>query len=173
VTHPPCGVCRQMLNELHRAEALQIFLPGPTPRSVLVRELLPSGFGPMDLGHSSALGCEVSNGLQLLAAPAGDEDLVRMALESANRSYAPYSACPSGVALQLSSGEIVQGSYWESCAFNPSISPVQAGIVSVISAGASPADIVVCVLVQLLDARVSQARGPAPVSQPWQPSILA
>jgi cytidine deaminase len=127
----------------------------------------------MDLGHISALGCEVSNGLQLLAAPAGDEDLVRMALVSANRSYAPYSACPSGVALQLSSGKIVQGSYWESCAFNPSISPVQAGIVSVISAGASPADIVACVLVQLLDARVSQARGPAPVSQPWQPSILA
>ncbi|KAJ1483392.1 cytidine and deoxycytidylate deaminase zinc-binding region-domain-containing protein [Baffinella frigidus] len=156
VTSPPCGQCRQLLKELHRSENLEILVAKSGAKSISLEELLPHGFGPKDMDQSSALGVPVDNTLSFLEGQHADDHLAALALESANRAYAPYSCCPSGVALLLASGEVAVGSYSESCAFNPSISPMQAGLVSVVSAGGSPADITKCVLVQLPDARVSQ-----------------
>ncbi|XP_042501715.1 cytidine deaminase 1-like [Macadamia integrifolia] len=56
------------------------------------------------------------------------------ALEAANKSHAPYSVCPSGVALMDVEGRIYKGSYMESAAYNPSLGPVQAALVSYLAA---------------------------------------
>lgn len=61
--------------------------------------------------------------------------LVLAALEAANRSHAPYSACPSGVALMDLDGKIYKGSYMESAAYNPSMGPAQAAVVAFLAAG--------------------------------------
>lgn len=57
------------------------------------------------------------------------------ALEAANKSHAPYSGSPSGVALVDSDGGIYKGSYMESAAYNPSMGPVQAALVSYVAYG--------------------------------------
>lgn len=57
------------------------------------------------------------------------------ALEAANSSHAPYSGCPSGVALVDCEGKVYTGSYMESAAFNPSMGPVQAALVAYVANG--------------------------------------
>ncbi|XP_047261251.1 cytidine deaminase 1-like [Capsicum annuum] len=57
------------------------------------------------------------------------------ALEAANNSHAPYSGCPSGVAIMDCDGKIYKGSYVESAAYNPSLGPVQAALVAFVAGG--------------------------------------
>jgi cytidine deaminase len=49
----PCGVCRQVMREFCDPDSFRIVLARSTDerRSLLLRELLPEGFGPEDLGH--------------------------------------------------------------------------------------------------------------------------
>ncbi|XP_021751169.1 cytidine deaminase 1-like [Chenopodium quinoa] len=61
-------------------------------------------------------------------------ELVSAAFEAANRSHAPYSGSPSGVALVDVNGKFYKGCYMESAAFNPSIGPVQAAMIAFITA---------------------------------------
>lgn len=80
-----------------------------------------------------------------------------VALEAANESHAPYSDCPSGVALVDCDGKIYKGSYVESAAFNPSLGPVQAALVAFVAGGGGGYDrIVGGVLVEKDGARVKQ-----------------
>ncbi|KAJ4951567.1 hypothetical protein NE237_028399 [Protea cynaroides] len=81
------------------------------------------------------------------------------ALEAANKSHAPYSGCPSGVALMDVEGKIYKGSYKESAAYNPSLGPVQAALVAYVSAGGGGGynRIVAGVLVEKEGAVVMQA----------------
>lgn len=65
------------------------------------------------------------------------ERLKYAALEAANNSHAPYSKCPSGVAIMDCEGNIYKGSYLESAAYNPSLGPVQAALVAYLAAGGS------------------------------------
>ncbi|KAK6147725.1 hypothetical protein DH2020_018637 [Rehmannia glutinosa] len=65
-----------------------------------------------------------------------NETLLReAALEAANNAHAPYSGCPSGVALMDCEGKVYKGSYVESAAFNPSFGPVQAALVAYVASG--------------------------------------
>ncbi|KAK6147876.1 hypothetical protein DH2020_018788 [Rehmannia glutinosa] len=65
-----------------------------------------------------------------------NENLLReAALEAANNAHAPYSGCPSGVALMDCEGKVYKGSYVESAAFNPSFGPVQAALVAYVASG--------------------------------------
>lgn len=48
------------------------------------------------------------------------------------QAYCPYSLCPSGVALITDSGGVYSGGYIESCAYNPSLPPLQAAIVDAV-----------------------------------------
>ena len=64
-----------------------------------------------------------------------ERGLVDAALEAANRSHAPYSGCPSGVALIDDQGQIYKGSYMESAAHNPSVGPAQAAIIAFLVTG--------------------------------------
>ncbi|KAJ0029882.1 hypothetical protein Pint_13374 [Pistacia integerrima] len=63
------------------------------------------------------------------------ESLKFAALEAANKSHAPYSKCPSGVAIMDSEGKVYKGSYMESAAYNPSLGPVQAALVAYVASG--------------------------------------
>ena len=61
--------------------------------------------------------------------------VVNEALEAANYSYSPYSDTPSGVAIELQSGEIYRGSYLENAGHNPSLSPLQGALIALIADG--------------------------------------
>jgi len=92
--------------------------------------------------------------------PSGSEDLQQLkvaALKAANLSHAPYSKCPSGIALLTTKGDICTGFYIESAAFNPSLSPLQAGIIAFLCQdGGNYEDIVHAVLVEKEGAVVQQ-----------------
>jgi cytidine deaminase len=152
VSAAPCGYCRQFLNELTTASTLQIILPN-TPATSLT-SLLPNAFGPIDLGVTAALMSPQSHGMTL-DSPA--DDLTNAALKAANGSYAPYSASYAGVALKTSDGSIYTGGVAENAAFNPSMSPLEAAIVTLtINGGKKYSDIVDAVLVQAAGSKACQ-----------------
>jgi cytidine deaminase len=151
VSAAPCGYCRQFLNELTTAATLQILVTGKpiTPLAVL----LPASFGPADLGVTATLMSKQSQGLIC------DETdpLVGAALAAANASYAPYSQSYAGVALRANDGSVYSGGVAENAAFNPSLSPLEAALVSlVINGGKTYADITGAVLVEVANAKASQ-----------------
>nr|GEW08232.1 cytidine deaminase 1-like [Tanacetum cinerariifolium] len=79
------------------------------------------------------------------------------ALAAARGSHAPYSGCPSGVALMDCDGNVYKGMYMESAAYNPSMMPVQAALVAYMVGGGGGYDrIVAAVLVEKEGAMVSQ-----------------
>jgi len=153
VSAAPCGYCRQFLYELDTAATLQILLPN-TPAALLTT-LLPDAFGPSDLGVTAALMSPQAHGMTL---PPGITDPVaEAALAAANSSYAPYTSSFAGVALKTADGSLFTGSVAENAAFNPSMSPLEAAIVSlVISGGKSYSDIVDAVLVEATGSEASQ-----------------
>lgn len=136
----PCGYCRQFLNEL--AADLTIIMPGESRK---LAELLPSAFGPRDLGVEGGLLQPRDHGL----AVDDDDDLARAALAAANRSYAPYSHAYAGVALRARDGAVVSGAYAENAAFNPSLSPLQAALSQLNLAGRAWSDIAEAALVRV------------------------
>jgi cytidine deaminase len=121
----PCGFCRQFMLEL----------PEPRPRLLLADEaghpttieaLLPSAFGPTQLGRSPEL---------LRAGPhtlvVDDQDpLTQLALAAANRSSAPYTGAFSGAALETTNGQRFCGAVAESAAYNPTLAPLQAALIA-------------------------------------------
>jgi cytidine deaminase len=115
--------------------------------------LLPASFGPGDLGVTAALLSPQSHGLAI----AGDDPLANAALAAANASYAPYSESYAGVALRTADGAIHAGGIAENAAFNPSLSPLEAAIVTLtINGGKTYEDITDAVLVEVADAKASQ-----------------
>jgi len=151
VSAAPCGYCRQFLNELTSAPTLQIILPN-TPATPLT-SLLPNAFGPIDLGVTAALMSPQSHGMTLDS----PDDLTNAALRAANASYAPYSASYAGVALKTADGSIYTGGVAENAAFNPSMSPLEAAIVTLTINGRKKySDIVDAVLVQASGSKACQ-----------------
>jgi cytidine deaminase len=152
VSAAPCGYCRQFLNELTTAAQLQIIVPSAS--ITLLTTLLPNAFGPADLGITAALMSPQSHGLTL---PDPIDDVTNAALHAANASYAPYSLSYAGVALKTSDGSIYTGSVAENAAFNPSMSPLEAAVVTLtINGGKKYSDIVDAVLVEATASKASQ-----------------
>jgi len=154
VSAAPCGYCRQFLYELTTAATLQILLPKTPP--ALLTSLIPDAFGPGDLGVTAALMSPQSHHMTLTT---GTHDpVVQAALKAANVSYAPYTFDYAGVALKTNDGRIFTGSVAEDAAFNPSMSPLEAAVVSlVISGGKSYSDIVDAALVEMAGSKAGQA----------------
>jgi cytidine deaminase len=154
VSAAPCGYCRQFLYELTTASTLLILLPQTPP--TLLTSLIPNAFGPRDLNVTAALMSPQSHGMTLSSE--ADDLVVQAALKAANASYAPYTFDYAGIALQTRDGGIFTGSVAEDAAFNPSLSPLEAAVVSlVISGGKSYGDIVDAVLVEMADSKAGQA----------------
>jgi len=62
-------------------------------------------------------------------------EAVKAALQQAIQSYAPYSHCPSGLAIATAGGAVYSGPYLESAAFNPSLGPLQAAVIDAVTDG--------------------------------------
>jgi cytidine deaminase len=148
-TFAPSGVVRQFLYELPGGGELKILLPD---RTLKLKALLPQSFGPRDMGAEGALMNSARNNLELLER--AQDPVIEHALEAACRSYAPYSHCPSGVALATDDQSFV-GSYCENAAFNPSLSPLQGALISLYAHGRKIEEIRRVVLVE----RLSQHSG--------------
>ena len=153
VTSPPCGYCRQFLNELDSAESLRIIIPDRRTRTLA--ELFPDSFGPGDLGLSGGLMLPQAHPLKL--EEPSDDPVVLAALQAAEMSYAPYTGAFSGAALLAADGGICQGPYAENAAFNPSLSPLETALVRLLSRGKKYRDIRRAVLVEQREAVTSQA----------------
>lgn len=128
-TFAPSGNVRQFLYELPHGGDLKVLLPD---RTVKLKALLPNSFGPVDMGAVGALMNSPRNNLSLVES--SEDPVVEHALEAACRSYAPYSHCPSGIALATEDQSFV-GSYCENAAFNPSLSPLQGALISLFCHG--------------------------------------
>jgi cytidine deaminase len=48
---PPCGACRQVINEFGPNAAVFIFGRGKTGQKIALSQLLPRAFGPLNLGR--------------------------------------------------------------------------------------------------------------------------
>lgn len=149
VNYTPCGHCRQFMNELNSGVTLRINLPGRQPATL--GDYLPDAFGPRDLDIKTLLLDDVDHGFALL----GDE-LNQAAIKAANRSHAPYSKAPAGVALELRDGKILCGSYAENAAFNPSLPPLQAALNLLSLSGYDYSDIQRAILAERADAPLTQ-----------------
>jgi len=150
VSAPPCGLCRQFLNELNTAETLKIQWPGidPLPLSAL----LPEAFGPSQLKVKQRLMDPQQHPLALKND--SPSPLTNAALAAARAAYAPYSGCFCGVALETTSGRIYIGSYAENAAFNPSLLTLQAALIGMVMSGGRYADIVRGTLVHVEPSRI-------------------
>ncbi|KAL1220804.1 Cytidine deaminase 1 [Cardamine amara subsp. amara] len=172
VSSAPCGHCRQFFQEIRDAPAIRILItdPNESPDSAAdsdgflpLGSILPHRFGPDDLlekdiplllePHDNRLAIS-----DLDSENTAESELKRTALAAANRSYAPYSLCPSGVSLVDCDGKVYRGWYMESAAYNPSLGPVQAALVDYVANGGGGGyeRIVGAVLVEKEDAVVRQ-----------------
>ncbi|HXY15977.1 MAG TPA: cytidine deaminase [Terriglobales bacterium] len=157
VTAAPCGHCRQFLNEL--SPDIQVLVDGKP--AAKLSTLLPSAFGPKDLGvtESAFPAKEANLGLRNGAS----DQLTRAALDAARKSYAPYTKAHSGVAVGTRSGRIFRGAYIENAAYNPSLPPLQAALSALILAGGSFSDISKVLLVETEGAPISQRSVAEPI----------
>lgn len=131
VSAPPCGLCRQFLNELNTAAAVSIQIADEDP--IPLSELLPASFGPDHLHVGYRLMDPITQPLAL--SEQSTDPLTRAALETATRSHAPYSRCYAGVAMETSDGRILTGRYIENAAFNPSLQPAQTALAHLVMTG--------------------------------------
>ncbi|KAF9614008.1 hypothetical protein IFM89_014808 [Coptis chinensis] len=177
VSSAPCGHCRQFLQEIRGATDIKILITSSDNGEEEGGEFkpisgfLPHRFGPDDLleknvplllePHDNGLvECNnvYSNGIYCNGnVDIGIGKLKIAAFEAANASHAPYSGCPSGVAIMDSDGKVYKGSYTESAAYNPSLGPIQAALVAYIASGGGGYEkIVAGVLVEKEGAMVGQ-----------------
>jgi len=150
ISAPPCGHCRQFINELDHASDINVLITNES--SVPFSSLLPLSFGPSDLGINDRLMASPINNIKLDS----DDDLINAAFNGALTSYSPFSQSPSGVAIQTPMGVYV-GRYAENCAYNPSLSPLQGALIALHLAGDDLSNITRAVLVESSNSSVSHA----------------
>ncbi|TFG90677.1 MAG: cytidine deaminase, partial [Syntrophobacterales bacterium] len=131
VSEIPCGYCRQFLQELRGSTDLMVLKPAGERNdyhSSRLSEIFPAAFSPTDLGNNRGFMAHPKATRKLGLAHHSDDPTVQAALSAAEASYAPYTGNLAGCALQTPEGEVVSGSYVESVAYNPSISPLHSTI---------------------------------------------
>lgn len=149
VNYTPCGHCRQFMNELNSGLSLRINLPGRDPHTLA--DYLPDAFGPKDLDIETLLMDEEDHGF----AVTGDA-LAQAAIAAANKSHAPYSQAPAGLALECRDGTLFAGRYAENAAFNPSLPPLQGALNLLSLNGYDYPDIQRAVLAEKAEATLTQ-----------------
>lgn len=148
----PCGHCRQFMGEIGGIENMQIFTPHAD--AVLFKALLPSAFGPEDLGLSGHLLAPHVG--RVCDAETSGSTLRANAYRAALHSYAPYSQSRSGIAIRTKERTIYSGSYLENAAFNPSLSPLQDALVSLVADGRGYDEIAEVFLMEELPIKAGQ-----------------
>ncbi|NOU50117.1 cytidine deaminase [Pseudoalteromonas sp. JBTF-M23] len=127
ITDAPCGYCRQFMNELSTAQALNIMLPSLNTQ---LSTLLPSAFGPQELDNSERL--LASSEAQITSLSSEISESLKFHLQSA---YAPYSKNISAVEICTVSSGRFYGRYAENAAYSPSLSPMQSALSQLALAG--------------------------------------
>jgi len=148
ISAPPCGHCRQFINELNHANTINVLITNEA--AVNFSTLLPLSFGPSDLGINDRLMISPRNNIEL----ENDDELIIAAFNGAVTSYSPFSQSPSGIAIQTPMGVYV-GRYAENCAYNPSLSPLQGALIALHLAGDNLSHITRAVLVESSNSDVS------------------
>ena len=133
VTATPCGYCRQFLYELEGSQNLKVILHnqigGKTTQHNL-SDLLPAAFGPHELGSATGLMASPAQLADLNLQSFSNDPFVLEAMAAAKKSYAPYSENFAGCAITTVDDKMYAGRYAENAAFNPSLSPLHAAIIS-------------------------------------------
>ena len=118
VSETPCGHCRQFMHELSNSSTLKIHCKSQTFQ---IEDLLPGAFGEnRKKGH----GLLDSTATNLESVKTKPHTRSQLAINAAQRSYAPYSQSPEGFVAQCLDGNFFSGRTAESIAFNPSVSGV-------------------------------------------------
>ena len=118
VSETPCGHCRQFMRELSNSSAMKIHCKGQT---FLIEDLLPGAFGKNRKKGHGLLDSAVT---KLESVQTKPHNRSQLAIDAAQRSYAPYSQSPEGFVAQCLDGHFFSGRTAESIAFNPSVSGV-------------------------------------------------
>lgn len=147
----PCGFCRQFMLELPEPRPL-LLLGDREPTTI--EALLPDAFGPTQLGRTPQLLRAGPHALTWVETPT--HPLAALALHAASRSSAPYTGALAGVAIETNDGRRFAASVAESAAYNPTLAPMQAGLIAAYHGGARLDAIRTAVLVELQDAAISQ-----------------
>lgn len=149
INYSPCGHCRQFMQELTTADELMIQLP--SEQSHALSYYLPNAFGPKDLGVDERLLGDHDNKLKV----SDFSPLATEACIAANKSHAPHSNSPAGMALKVVDGRVFTGMYAENAAYNPSLPALQVALVNLIMAGYRFHEISEAALVERKDATIS------------------
>jgi len=127
VTAPPCGHCRQFLYEMSGDRDFRVVLPSDKESTKVdiidLSQLLPSAFGPLDLGCERLLMEPGFGSNQFSLSSKITDELVANALHATRFCYAPYTSNFAGCAIELDNGKMYIGRYAENAAHNPSLSP--------------------------------------------------
>ncbi|MDW6004245.1 cytidine deaminase [Vibrio mangrovi] len=162
---PPCGHCRQFMNELSGADTLHITLPGKEAKKL--HDYLPEAFGPLDLGIQTGLMGEQSHQVHAEYS----DPLKQEAIKALNKSYAPYSNTFSGIAIELTDQRVSLGAYAENAAFNPSLPPLQVALVQLRMHGSAFNDIKRVVLAETKSGKITHLDDTRSTLQKIDPNI--
>lgn len=152
LTGPPCGHCRQFMNELSPEGEIQVLVG--RKRAKKLSSLFPMAFCPKDLGLKH--GAFPVSQVELSLPDGAPDEVTAAALVAAKKSYAPYTQAHSGVAISTQKGRVYEGAYLENAAFNPSLSPFQTALAALILAGDNCSEVARVVLVEVEGAPISQ-----------------
>lgn len=131
VNEPPCGYCRQFLNELINADKLIVLIENKLPPKQIISKTLQNGFlpysfGPKDLGNKNGMFDSNPNNFNYDSSKF--DNLANLTIPYFKRSYAPYSLMPSAIGLSFIDGTQFFGIYMENAAYNPSLHPMISAI---------------------------------------------
>lgn len=127
----PCGHCRQFLYELSGTNSLPIIIPEEHSKGISqidIQTLLPSAFGPKQLGCDQLLMQENLASETFILRHQIDDEFVLLVLEQARASYAPYTKNYTACGIQLNNGSMFFGRYAENAAHNPSLSAFSSAV---------------------------------------------
>lgn len=158
----PCAHCRQTLAESIAADDLELI--DPLGHSRRLREVYPWPFTPAALGVGRDDPRRAAWPRAELAVDGPPSEITVALVEAARRAHAPYSRCPSAVALRLSDGRVIATGCVESVSFNPTISATQAVLVELAAMGLDGAAIEA--------AWLARVRGGAVDPEPGSRSLL-
>jgi cytidine deaminase len=163
----PCGFCRQFMLELPEPRPL-LLLGDREPTNL--DALLPEAFGPKQLGREPQLLQAGPHALVWVETPT--HPLATLALQAVSRASAPYTSALAGVALETDDGRRFAGSLAESAAYNPTLAPMQASLITAYHGGALLDSIRSVLLVELEGAAVSQFEGASAVLASVAPKAI-
>ncbi len=134
----PCGICRQFFTDFPGSGDIQFITPDGDFTLV---DLLPL---PFELEHAGT-GVEFENIRLDIENP---DPMTTLAFEAVKNSYSPYTGYIAAASVRTYEGRIFSGAYFENAAFNPTITGLQAAMISMVMSGAKLDEIAEAVVVR-------------------------